>query len=99
MVRRDELDDERRSDPPDLLLEVLPLPSRRRALGRVALSPTDEPEISKPLTVPLPCVAVMLLAVTTPPNSDTDPSVTCAVVHAEPPALEERKRTIGALVG
>ena len=67
--------------------------------GRPALSPTGEPEISKPLTVPLPCVAAMLLAVTTPPNSDTDPSVTCAVVHAEPPAVEERKRTIGAFVG
>ena len=52
-----------------------------------------------PLTVPLPCVAATLLAVTAPPNSDTDSSATCAVLHAEPVALEERKRTIGALVG
>jgi hypothetical protein len=52
-----------------------------------------------PLAVPLPCVAAMLRAVTAPPNSDTDASVTCAVVHAEPPAVEERKRTIGALAG
>jgi hypothetical protein len=37
--------------------------------------------------------------VTTPPNTDTDSSATCAVLHAEPVALAERKLTIGALVG
>jgi len=47
----------------------------------------------------LPCVAATFLAVTAPPKTDTDVSATCAVVHPEPLALEERKRTIGAVVG
>jgi hypothetical protein len=49
--------------------------------------------------VPLPCVAWTLLAVTAPPNSETEVRATWAVVQAEPLALEERKRTIGAVVG
>jgi hypothetical protein len=35
----------------------------------------------------------------TPPNNDTEPSATCAVVHDDPLALEERNRTIGAVPG
>jgi hypothetical protein len=35
----------------------------------------------------------------TPPNSDTDPSATRALVHDDPLPVEERKRTIGAFVG
>jgi hypothetical protein len=44
-------------------------------------------------------VAETLLAVTAPPKSEADSSVTCAVVHDDPLAADERNLTTGALVG
>jgi hypothetical protein len=41
----------------------------------------------------------MLLAVTKPPNSETESSLTAAVLHVEPLAAEESNATIGAVVG
>ena len=49
-------------------------------------SATGEPLIAKPLTAPRPCVAQMLFAVTAPPKSDTDPTVTCALLQPDPVA-------------
>jgi hypothetical protein len=58
-----------------------------------AVGETAEPSISRPDTVPLPSVAATLVAVIAPPNSETEESVTWAVLHVEPLAVEELNAT------
>jgi len=44
-------------------------------------------------------VAWTLLAVTAPPNSETESSVTCALLHVEPFPDEESNVTTGTFAG
>jgi hypothetical protein len=60
---------------------------------------TAVPSISRPDTVPLPSVAATLVAVTAPPKSATEESVTRAVLHVEPLAVDELKATSEADAG
>jgi hypothetical protein len=83
---------------PTVLPEVTSPQSPRRAVCPAA-SVTGEPLIARPDTVPLPCIAETLVAVTRPPKSETDCSVTDAVLHVEPPAVAAAKATTGAVAG
>src|SRR5437763_13369290 len=60
---------------------------------------TAEPSIARPVTVPLPAVAWTLLAVTAPPNRETDESVISVDLHVEPLVVEESKAITGADAG
>ena len=60
---------------------------------------TGEPSITSPLTVPLPWLAETLVAVTKPPNSETEPSVTRASLHFAPLAVAYANATTGEVVG
>jgi hypothetical protein len=51
------------------------------------------------VTVPLPAVPETLLAVTAPPNSETEASVTLVLLHVAPLAAKEPKATSGVAVG
>lgn len=52
------------------------------------------PLISRPVAVPLPSVARMLLTVTTPPNNETELSVTVAALQLEPLVVAESRARI-----
>ena len=74
-------------------------PQLATATVRPAAAETAVPSISSPDTVPLPPVACTLVAVTAPPNSDTEASETAALLHVVPLAVEELNATTEADAG
>jgi hypothetical protein len=60
---------------------------------------TSAPSTCSPVTIPLPAVPETPLAVTAPPNSETEARVTLVLLHVPPLAAKEPNATSGFRVG
>jgi hypothetical protein len=63
------------------------------------MAETAVPSISRPATVPLPCVSSTVLAVTAPSNKETEATVSLVPLQPAPLTLDEPKAITDAEAG